>query len=581
MFGNKITAEVDPTIAAEAFTNGLLANLTANGGVDGGNLGLTTHICLMTNDGKIQVGSADDGNEVVFYQTGTEFSAGTVKTRVFLSKGEVYIETGCEVGTIVTSTKGMCGASGASGPMPLGTEGYAGRQFFLFAFRNSTDEKGEVYVACGAVASEVELLNGSGDTVVDSASLSPFEVATLLTDADSEFQVVANQPVFVGIASGMGTNPQYADLRLVPPLSTKIIGGNRNARVSALYNNTEVWWYRHNGRIGKFTVSPGSPASTYTGTINELGDVFYIESNSVPSTGGIFTIGIDGDNTASIQYDAGASEIITALNTFTNFSSADFKVETIRGDNLGNGGTQIMIYAMGLLERVEGSPTIDTSLLSGNAHTSVIYQDGSVSNNAGNTSNYASQGTLIFEANGPISSLCGADGAGNEATYFVPVSALTQRIPLYLGTSITGNGNTSGVCVQSPYKGSYKIFRQDGSLAYSNSFDRDGSLSIDSSFKQRFPCAWNLTGTGGNGNDSILTEPFTGGYIEADVPINLVMNSQDNESNISGGFVTEGDEIIFYGITPDSIRAEIRLGLDGRSRKRTIANDGAETWELT
>jgi hypothetical protein len=163
----------------------------------------------------------------------------------------------------------------------------------------------------------------------------------------------------------------------------------------------------------------------------------------------------------------------------------------------------------------------------------------------------------------------------------VPVSALTQRIPLYLGAGISGSGSTNGVCVQSPYKGSYKIYRQDGSLVYSNSFDRDGGISVDSAFKQRFPCAWNLTGTGGGGSDSIFTEAFKGGYIEADVPINLVMNSYDNQSQISGGIFTEADEIIMYGITPEDCKAEIRCTSDGRSRKRTIANDGSEIWELT
>ena len=138
MFGKPYTPEIDPNIAAEAFANGLLANLTANGGVAGGNLGKTTHICLKTTENKIQVGSADDGNEVTFYASGTDFSEGTVKTRVFLSKGEVYVENGVTDGAIITSTKGICGASGnlegdEESPMPLGVEGYAGRQFFLFA----------------------------------------------------------------------------------------------------------------------------------------------------------------------------------------------------------------------------------------------------------------------------------------------------------------------------------------------------------------------------------------------------------------------------------------------------------------
>ena len=583
MFGTPITPEVDPTIAAEAFANGLLANLTANGGVNGGNLGMTTHVAFICEDGKIQIGSADDGNEVTFYASGDDFSNGIVKTRIFMSIGQVHVETGCVAGAIITSTKGICGATSAAfhwAPMPLGVEGYAGRQFFLYAFRDSqgtSPDIGKVFVSAGAVSSEVRLLNGAGDTVVDSVSLAPFELGVLFTNSDSEFQVVATQPVFVGLLANGGGTP--GDCRLVPPLSTEIIGQNRRSFVSALYDNTEVWWYRHNGELGKVTASPGSPVNMYSGTINELGDVFYIESNSTPATAGTFTITVNGETTGTIAYNAGGNEILTALDGLTSYSTADFKVEAILGDNLGNGGTQIMIYCMGLLSRVVGSPTIDTTLLTGNVHSVVVYQTGAEANNADDTTNYDSSGCVRYVANAPISSLSGADGSGKEATYYVPVSSLTQRIPLYWGTNQVGNGSQSCICVQSPFKGSYKIFRQDGSLVYSNDFDRDASIVVDSEFKQRFPCAWNLTGTGGGG-DSIFTEAFTGGYIEADVPINVIMNTNGNQGNITNGIATNADEVVLYGVTPETCRAEIRCTSDGRKRKRVIENTGAENWEL-
>jgi len=585
MFGKPYIPEIDPNIAAEAFANGLLANLTANGGVAGGNLGKTTHICLKTTENKIQVGSADDGNEVTFYASGSDFADGIVKTRVFLSKGEVYVEAGVTDGAIVTSTKGICGASGNldgsnESPMPLGVEGYAGRQFFLFAFRNSNQptgsSRGEVYVAAGAVASEVQLLDGSGTTVIDTTSIPPFGLATLLTNNNSEFQVVATQPVFVGIAASMSESaPRFYDMRLVPPLSTELIGQNRNGRLSALYDNTEVWWYRRNGNLGKTTVSPGSPKAIYTGTINELGDVFYISSDDTPATGGTFTLEINSEVSSPINYDAGVKEIIEGLDTFATYTSDDFKVEAVLGDNLGNSNTQIMIYAQGQLERVAGSPTIDNTSIVGNAHTLTIYQTGDSENNAGSNSDYASAGCIKLVGSGPISCLSGADGAGLEATYYVPTSALTQRIPLYLGTEQSGNGDASGICVQSPYRGTYKIFRQDGSLVYENNFDR-ALTNIESEFNQRFPCAFNLTGTNGGGSDATFTENFEGGYIEADVPINLVMNSAGNENFITDGISTDDDEIILYGITPEDIRSEIRKGTDGRIRKRVISSSGTQ-----
>jgi hypothetical protein len=235
---------------------------------------------------------------------------------------------------------------------------------------------------------------------------------------------------------------------------------------------------------------------------------------------------------------------------------------------------------MGLLARVIGAPTIDTALLVGNIHTRTIYQAGGNADNTGDPTDYRSNGVVIYEANALISSLSGADGSGNEATYFMPVITMTQVIPLYLGTALVGNGAQSGIHVEAQHRGSYKIHRQDGSVVYSYTFDRDVGV-IDSEFKQRFPTAWNLTGTGGGGSDAVFIEDFTGGYIQADVPINVIMNSNRNSSNIINGIETNSDEIVMYGTTPSDCRAEIRCTSDGRYRKRAISSTGAENWELT
>ena len=58
MFGKRNITQIDPNKAAEAFSNGLFAKLVANGGVEGGNVGKTVHICLKTTNGRIQIGSA-------------------------------------------------------------------------------------------------------------------------------------------------------------------------------------------------------------------------------------------------------------------------------------------------------------------------------------------------------------------------------------------------------------------------------------------------------------------------------------------------------------------------------------------
>ena len=268
----------DAEAAAEAFSSGLAARLTANGGVAGGNLARTTQVVMATNTGIVQIASAGDGNVVEVFADGANHASGTVLQRLFMKEGEVAVLTGLSAGAVITSTQGVCGASGLDngginvGPMPLAPEGFAARQFFVNAFRlsnvpGSGNGEGRVFVAAGAVPATVTLYNGAGTTVVDGPyELDSFGYQVLITDADAEFQVVASQPVFCAIGASFGFNAKNADLRLVPPLATELIGYNSNARVSALYDNTEVFAYRQNGTVSRWVISPGSPASIYTGT---------------------------------------------------------------------------------------------------------------------------------------------------------------------------------------------------------------------------------------------------------------------------------------------------------------------------
>ena len=579
MIGNQYIKQIDPNIAAEAFSNGLLAQLTANGGVEGGNIGKTTHIVLKTTSGTIQLGSGGNGNEVVFYQDGDDFANNIVKTRVFLSKGQIHIENGCQDGTVITSSQGICGASGNGdpstsdvSPMPLGNEGFAGRQFFLFAFRSSANptlqSRGEVYVAAGAVSSEVSLLNGNGQTVVDgSYTIPPYGLKTFLTDADSEFQVVASQNVFVGIAANMGQpNPRFYDMRLVPPLATNLIGQNRNGRLSALYNNTEVWWYRQNGQIGKLIVSPGSPIQIYNGTRNLLGDVFSISSSTTSATGGTFTITVNGETTGNIVYNANSSQILTALSGLASYSETDFIVEMTRGDNLGQSNAQAIVYCQGLLARVVGTPSINNSNIVGNSHTYFLQQAGNLADNAGSDADYSKEGIVHLEAkNGVISCLSGADGSGLEATYYMPTKAMTQVIPLYLCALDSGSGRSSSIAIQSLYIGNFKIYDQNNVLKYSGSFDR--GITAGSGTRQLIPTGITIAPTG---QDIAFTEDFLGGYIESDVPINIVFNSDENQDLITGGIPTESDEIVMYGVTPNDIRTVFKKSNDGFTYKLNL-----------
>ena len=136
-------------------------------------------------------------------------------------------------------------------------------------------------------------------------ALAPFETVVLFTAGNGEYRIEATQPVFVCIAAdGGGYDP-----RILPPLSTEIIGHYRSGYCSAVETNTEVTWYSQDLTFGKFTINPGSPVNlSGAGIINEFGNCYEITTDETPPTAGTFDITI-GSDTASLSYDATAHEI--------------------------------------------------------------------------------------------------------------------------------------------------------------------------------------------------------------------------------------------------------------------------------
>jgi len=59
------------------------------------------------------------------------------------------------------------------------------------------------------------------------------------------------------------------DQRIIPPMVCEMIAYNRFNEVTAQFSNTLVRWYRQNGETGSITVNAGTPASIWTGNINE------------------------------------------------------------------------------------------------------------------------------------------------------------------------------------------------------------------------------------------------------------------------------------------------------------------------
>ena len=451
--GGGVTAEEAATLAS-AFTEGLAAKLTANGGVGGGNLALTNQVVLAGTTGKLQLASAAAGNLVAVYPDGAALAAGAAQYRLFLGEGEVAVLTGVAPGAIVTSTGGVSGVSeGPQGPMPLAPEGFAAKHFMVFAFRFSAAGAGVVFVATGAVAATARLMTGDGQTEVDRVTVPPFSLGTMRTQADAEHQIIADQPVFAGIASSSpdGGPVDYHDARLVPPPAPEIIGYAWSAQVSALYPNTEITWHRADGVSGTATVSPGAAVS-----------------------------------------------------------------------------------------------------LTGEKH-------------------YRPGGSVIVRATGPVTAFAGADGAGGDATPFYPLSALGQRVPLPLGLGTGKNGGNDGIAVASPYQGTARIIAADGSLAATLPLGRAAAAT-----SQATPC--DALAAYNDATATATLTAFSGGHVEADVPIYVVQNSTDDGTAVAGGIKGGAKETAMPGVTPEEVRAEIRRDEGGTLRRRALAADGAVSW---
>ena len=200
--------------------------------------------------------------------------------------GEPIAFTGLSPGAIITSTQGFYGVGeqiegSNESPMPLSSLGLAFTDTFVYCFRSSDTPPGvgiatgQIIITNGPLSSEVTLTR---DNVVvldqQDIALKPFEQVRLYTDANSEFRIVATNPVMGGVQAWMGTNvgpspddpedsaQRFYDARLIMPLTNDGITWPRSGFVSAPYDNTVVDFWVRDGFTRPspgFIVSPGSP----------------------------------------------------------------------------------------------------------------------------------------------------------------------------------------------------------------------------------------------------------------------------------------------------------------------------------
>lgn len=206
-----------------------------------------------------------------------------------------------------------------------------------------------------------------------------------------------------------------------------------------------------------------------------------------------------------------------------------------------------------------------------------------------NDTDYEPNGATRVLAVGLISAYSGADSAGLEASPLMPTSAMSQVVaqPLYIAD--TGDGGDSGVAIASPYVGTAKLYEWNSTtsqldLAYTVPLNRNG-VTVSSKQDQKHPAAGLVANETSNGSVTLIGQ-LDAGVVIADVPITVVVQNgtptltptiRSQNSTTTNAIITQDDETLSLGWTPEILKAEITEGADGIYYKRVI-NAGADSW---
>ena len=177
-----------------------------------------------------------------------------------------------------------------------------------------------------------------------------------------------------------------------------------------------------------------------------------------------------------------------------------------------------------------------------------------------------------MRADGPIAGFAGADGAGGNATTFAPLSVASQVAATPLAINDNG-GREAGLAFVSEFEGRVAIYQNDGTHLATRELLRHGSLpnpATDTAHQRHPAAALYHTGEG-----DFTAKLERGAYVVADVPILMIANMHEGSNRRA-----EKDETPCYGITPTTIKAEIRKDAAGLLRHRAIDGSGTETWEV-
>ena len=189
---------------------------------------------------------------------------------------------------------------------------------------------------------------------------------------------------------------------------------------------------------------------------------------------------------------------------------------------------------------------------------------------AGSDADFANRGWLILRSDKPISSFCGADGAGSNATEAWPVEFLAQMFPIYSTVDQSTTYRQAGINIASPYEGTARIYNESRVLLFTFNYTRGVSPPVTPE-DQLYPAA----GQSRPAADGYAT--LQGGWVETTTPALCVINF-----NGATGFGASdnGDETVIPGSSPEDMKAQIRKDPDGFLRRRDIDSTGAESWNI-
>ena len=108
-----------------------------------------------------------------------------------------------------------------------------------------------------------------------------------------------------------------------------------------------------------------APGQRLTCTHNGTNEINTITANASPSTGGTFTITVDGQTTAPIAFNADAPILYDALLALSNVAPGDVHVVFTTGTNLSTSVASAKIMWAGAMGSENVTISIDTTLLTG------------------------------------------------------------------------------------------------------------------------------------------------------------------------------------------------------------------------